>query len=103
MAAAARAGITRAAASPAASPASTSSIARSQASSDTASAIAGMVRLGPKSRSDGKEDGLLLALQAHVEAQHAAVVARHQRVPAFGRHGVEGRVGGVGGALLGEG
>src|SRR5207247_6376905 len=86
MALAAAAGITPAAASAAASAASTSSIARSQASSDTAAAIAGTVRLGPNSRSAGKEDGLPLPLQPDVEAERAALVPGHQGGAALRLH-----------------
>src|SRR5438270_2541240 len=62
-----------------ASAASTSSIACTQAASETTARIRSLPRLGPKSRSDGKEHRLLLALQTDVEVQHAAIVPGDER------------------------
>ena len=57
------------------------SIARSQARRTPPSrSAAGSEQLGAEeARSDVKEDGLAVALQADVEAQHAAILARDQR------------------------
>src|SRR5437764_12221595 len=62
-----------------ASAASTSSIACTQATSETTAAIRSLPRLGPKSRSDGKEHRFLLALETDVEVQHAAITPGDQR------------------------
>src|ERR1700736_4665850 len=69
IAAAASAGTRPAALSASARPASTSSIAASQAWSEVASAMAEVVRLGPKRRSEGKEHGLAGALEVDVEVE----------------------------------
>src|SRR5947199_9553349 len=62
-----------------ASAASTSSMACTQAASETTARIRSLPRLGPKSRSDGKEHRFLLALQTDVEVQHAAIVPGDER------------------------
>src|ERR1700686_85598 len=62
--------------------ASTSSIACTQARSDTVTIINSVLRLGPKSASDGKEHRLPLALQPDVEVQHATAIFRDERLPA---------------------
>src|SRR6266550_2407446 len=65
-----------------ASAASTSSIACTQARSDTVASITSVLRLGPKSASDGKEDRLPFALQPDVEVQHATAILRDKGLPA---------------------
>src|SRR5438067_13889079 len=64
-----------------ASAASTSSIACTQARSDTVASIASVLRLGPKSALDGKEDRLPFALQPDVEVQHATAIFRDEGLP----------------------
>ena len=77
IASAASAGITPARAGRRASAASKRSIASTQARSDTAARMASGRNSAPKRALDVKEDGLALALQADVEAQHR----RHHRAP----------------------
>src|SRR5438034_3670981 len=79
-----------------ASAASTSSIACTHARSDTVASITSVLRLGPKSASDGKEDRLLFALQPHVEVQHATALLRDESLPARRLDEVQNRIGGVG-------
>src|SRR5712692_2551531 len=76
--------------------ASTSSIACTQARSDTVTSIKSVLRLGPKSASDGKEDRLPFALQPDVEVQHATATLRDQRLPACRLDEVQHRIGFVG-------
>src|SRR5216683_2238155 len=76
--------------------ASTSSIACTQARSDTVTSIKSVLRLGPKSASDGKEHGLLFALQPNVEVQHATATLRDQRLPTRRLDEVQHRIGRVG-------
>src|SRR2546423_8129548 len=61
-----------------ASAASTSSIAWTHAVSETAASIRSVPAIGPKRASDGKEDGLPIALQPNVEAQHTTIGLRDQ-------------------------
>src|SRR2546429_5850771 len=79
-----------------ASAASTSSIACTQARSDTVASITSVLRLGPKSASDGKEDSLPFALQPDVEVQHAIAMLRDEGLPACRLDEVQNRIGGVG-------
>src|SRR5437588_12866361 len=100
MPSAAAAGMRPIRASARASAASTSSIACTQARSDTVASITSVLRLGPKSASDGKEDGLPFALQPDVEVQHASAVLRDEGLPARRLDKVQNRVGGVGLSLV---
>src|SRR3979409_1675271 len=79
-----------------ASAASTSSIACTQARSETVAIITSVVRLGPKSASDGKEDSLPFALQPNVEVQHLTAIVGDDGPPARWLDEVENRIGGVG-------
>src|SRR5256712_8227093 len=79
-----------------ASAASTSSIACTQARSDTVASITSVLRLGPKSASDGKEDRLPFALQPDVEVQHATAILRDKGLPARRFDEVQDRIGGGG-------
>src|SRR2546425_6547200 len=79
-----------------ASAASTSSIACTQARSDTVACITSVLRLGPKSASDGKEHRLPVALEPDVEVQHATAILRDKGLPTRGLDEVENRIGGVG-------
>src|SRR2546426_4559561 len=79
-----------------ASAASTSSIACTQARSDTVACITSVLRLGPKSASDGKEHRLPVALQPDVEVQHATAILRDKGLPARGLDEVENRIAAVG-------
>src|ERR1700682_1166274 len=79
-----------------ASAASTSSIACTQARSDTVASITSVLRLGPKSASDGKEHRLPFALQPDVEVQHAAAGLRDEGLPARRFDEVENRVDKIG-------
>src|SRR2546421_11422570 len=79
-----------------ASAASTSSLACTQARSDTVASIRSVLRLGPKSASDGKEHRLPVALQPDVEVQHATAIPRDQGLPARGLDEVENRIACVG-------
>src|SRR6266571_4770578 len=79
-----------------ASAASTSSIACTQARSDTVASITSVLRLGPKSASDGKEDRLPFALQPDVEAQHATAILRDKGLPACRLDEVQDWIVGVG-------
>src|SRR2546430_4396939 len=83
-----------------ASAASTSSIACTQARSDTVASITSVLRLGPKSASDGKEDGLPFALQPDVEVQHATTILRDEGVPARRLDEVQNWIGGIGLGLV---
>src|SRR5205823_7703120 len=85
-----------------ASAASTSSIACTQARSDTVASIASVLRLGPKSASDGKEDRLPFALQPDVEVQHATAILRDEGLPSRRLDEVQYRIGGVGLGLVRE-
>src|SRR6202521_3505719 len=76
--------------------ASTSSIACTQARSDTVSIINSVLRLGPKSASDGKEHRFPLALQPDVEVQHATAIFRDERLLARRLDEVESWIGRVG-------
>src|SRR5438132_12819963 len=76
--------------------ASTSSMACTQARSETVTIIKSVLRLGPKSASDGKEHRLPFALQPDVEVQHATVILRDQRLAARRLDEVESRIGRVG-------
>src|SRR6266851_3470939 len=78
-----------------ASAASTSSMACTQARSDTVTSITSVLRLGPKSASDGKEDRLPFALQPNVEMQHATAIPRDQRLPPRRLDEVQNRIGRV--------
>src|SRR5216683_6034822 len=82
--------------------ASTSSIACTQARSDTVTNIKSVLRLGPKSASDGKEHRLPFALQPDVEVQHATATLRDQRLPTRWLDEVQHRIRRVGGRLVGE-
>src|ERR1700674_995905 len=82
--------------------ASTSSIACTQARSETVTSINSVLRLGPKSASDGKEHRLPLALQPDVEVQHASAIFRDERLPARRLDEVENRIGRVGLRLVGK-
>src|SRR5260370_37641686 len=64
--------------------ASTSSIACTQARSETVAIINSVLRLGPKSASDGREDRLPFTLESDVEVQHATAALRDQRFPTGG-------------------
>src|SRR3989442_3601040 len=75
-----------------ASAASTSSIACTQARSDTVASIRSVLRLGPKSASDGKEHRLPVTLQPDVEVQHATAILRDQGLPARGLYDVANRI-----------
>src|SRR2546425_1684252 len=79
-----------------ASAASTSSIACTQARSDTVASITSVLRLGPKSASDGKEDRLPFALEPDVEVQHATAILRDKGLPPRGLDEVQDWIGGVG-------
>src|SRR5438309_8928113 len=83
-----------------ASAASTSSIACTQARSDTVASITSVLRLGPKSASDGKEDRLLFALQPDVEMQHATTVLCDEGLAARRLDEVQNRIGGIGLGLV---
>src|SRR2546421_10315516 len=83
-----------------ASAASTSSIACTQARSDTVTSITSVLRLGPKSASDGKEDRLPFALQPDVEVQHATTILRDEGLPARRLDEVQNRIGGIGFGLV---
>src|SRR5438067_5605930 len=83
-----------------ASAASTSSIACTQARSDTVASITSVLRLGPKSASDGKEDRLPFALQPDVEVQHATAMRGDEGLPACRLDEVQNRIGGVGLRLI---
>src|SRR2546423_13496450 len=83
-----------------ASAASTSSIACTQARSETVASITSVLRLGPKSASDGKEDRLPLALQPHVEVQHATAILRDQGLPARRLDEVQDWITGIGLGLV---
>src|ERR1700738_4477456 len=82
--------------------ASTSSIACTQARSDTVTSINSVLRLGPKSASDGKEHRLPLALQPDVEVQHATAIFRDERLPARRLDEVQNWIGRVGLRLVGK-
>src|SRR5260370_32348065 len=82
--------------------ASTSSIACTQARSDTVISIKSVLRLGPKSASDGKENRLPFALQPDVEVQHATATLRDQPLSTRRLDEVQHRIGRVGGRLVGE-
>src|ERR1700694_5729952 len=82
--------------------ASTSSIACTQARSDTVTNINSVLRLGPKSASDGKEHRLPLALQPDVEVQHATATLRDERLAPRRLDQVENRIARVGLALVGK-
>src|ERR1700716_1560400 len=79
-----------------------SSIACTQARSDTVASISSVLRLGPKSASDGKEDRLPFALQPDVEVQHLTAIVGDDGPPARGLDEVENRIGGVGLRLVRE-
>src|ERR1700737_2383193 len=96
MPSAAAAGMTPIRDSARANAASTSSIACTQARSDTVTSINSVLRLGPKSASDGKEHRFPLALQPDVEVQHVTAIFRDERLPACGLDEVESRIGRVG-------
>src|SRR5438270_1499748 len=83
-----------------ASAASTSSIACTQARSDTVASITSVLRLGPKSASDGKEDGLPFTLQPDVEVQHATAILRDEGLAARRLDEVQNRIGGIGLGLV---
>src|SRR2546430_12304549 len=83
-----------------ASAASTSSIACTHARSDTVASITSVLRLGPKSASDGKEDGLPLALQPDVEVQHATTILCDKGLPARRLDEVQNPVSGGGPARV---
>src|SRR6202165_3953979 len=102
MPSAAAAGMTPIRDSARAKAASTSSIACTQARSDTVTSINSVLRLGPKSASDGKEHRLALALQPDVEVQHATTIFRDQRFPARRLNEAENRIGRVGLRLVGK-
>src|SRR3982074_887374 len=85
-----------------ASAASTSSNACTQARSETVVSITSVLRLGPKSASDGKEHGLPFALQPDVEVQHATAILRDQRLAARHVDQVQNRIGDVGFGLVWE-
>src|SRR5712692_7871576 len=82
--------------------ASTSSIACTQARSDTVTSIKSLLRLGPKSASDGKDHRLPFALQPDIEVQHAGATLRDQRLPARRLDEVQHRIGRVGLRLVGK-
>src|SRR5712692_10745705 len=82
--------------------ASTSSIACTQARSDTVTSINSVLRLGPKSASDGKEHRFPLALQPDVEVQHATAIFGDERVLTRRLDEVQSRSGRVGLALVGK-
>src|ERR1700730_13044593 len=98
----AAAGITPIRDSARASAASTSSIACTQARSDTVTNINSVLRLGPKSASDGKEHRLPLALQPDVEVQHPTAIFRDERLAARRLHEVQRRIDRVGLRLVGK-
>src|SRR5438128_12035999 len=100
MPSAAAAGMTPTRDSPRARAASTSSIACTQARSDTVTNIKSVLRLGPKSESDGKEHRLLFALQPDVEVQHATAALRDERLPTRRGDEVQNRIGRVGLSLV---
>src|SRR5881227_2734806 len=85
-----------------ASAASTSSIACTQARSDTVASMTSVLRLGPKSASDGKENRLPFALQPDVEVQHPAGILRDEGLPARGLDEVQSRIRGIGFRLVGK-
>src|ERR1700716_4288331 len=95
MPSAAAAGMTPTRDSARANAASTSSIACTQARSDTVTNISSVLRLGPKSASDGKEHCLPFALQPDVEVQHATTIFRDQRLATRRLDEVESRIGRV--------
>src|SRR3954470_9226772 len=78
--------------------ASKSSMAWTQARSDVAS----LTEAGTKSASNVKEDRLVLALEVDVEAEHLAILARHERRPALGVYRGQHGIGLVGLRLVGE-
>src|SRR5205823_11966045 len=83
-----------------ASAASTSSIACTQARSDTVASITSVLRLGPKSASDGKEDRLPFALQPDVEVQHATAILRDEGLPSRRFDEVQNRIRTIGLGLV---
>src|SRR5437879_13064917 len=83
-----------------ASAASTSTIACTQARSDTVASITSVLRLGPKSASDGKEDRLPFALQPDVEVQHATAILCDKGLAARRLDEVQNRIGGIGLGLV---
>src|SRR5438105_6302394 len=83
-----------------ASAASTSSIACTQARSDTVVSITSVLRLGPKSASDGKEDRLPFALQPDVEVQHATAILCDKGLAARRLDEVQNLIGGIGLGLV---
>src|SRR5258708_23403060 len=97
---AAAAGMRSTRASARASAASTSSIACTQARSETVAIINSVLRLGPKSASDGKEDRLPFTMESDVEVQHATATLRDQRFPTGGLDKVQYRIGCVGVRLV---
>src|SRR6202022_3766036 len=100
MPSAAAAGMTPIRDSARANAASTSSIACTQARSDTVTSINSVLRLGPKSASDGKEHRLPLALQPDVEMEHATAIFRDERLPTRRLDEVQRRIGRVGLGLV---
>src|SRR2546430_3369882 len=80
--------------------ASTSSIACTPARSDTVASITSVLRLGPKSASDGKEDRLPFALQPDVEVEHATTTLRDEGLLARRLDEVQNRIGGIGLGLV---
>src|SRR6267143_1132124 len=76
--------------------ASTSSIACTQARSDVVTSIRSVLRLGPKSASDGKEHRLPFALQPDVEVQYVTASLRDQRLPTCRLDEVQNWIGRVG-------
>src|ERR1700730_3854803 len=102
IAAAASTGTSPAELSASARAASTSSIAASQARSEVASAIAGVVRLGPKRRAEGKEDAFAASREPDVEVEDLPLGARDKGGPAVRVDEREHRVGLVGGGFVGE-
>src|SRR6267378_1225176 len=102
MPSAAAAGMTPTRDSARASAASTSSIACTQARSDTVASIKSVLRLGPKSESDGKEHRLPFALQPDVEVEHATAAVRDKGLSTRRLDQIEHRIGGVGLCLVRE-
>src|SRR5437660_10751170 len=100
MPSAAAAGMRPIRASARASAASTSSIACTQARSDTVASITSVLRLGPKSASDGKEDGLPFTLQPDVEVEHATTILRDEGLAARRLDEGQNRIGGIGLGLV---
>src|SRR5262249_24197515 len=100
MASASEAVMTPASASEPARAASTSSMARSHASSEVVAAMASDTKIGansPDASSERKEDGLLWALEGHVEPEGAVVPDPYEGGAPIGGARAEHRIGSVGG------